>query len=153
MNKIKEIRELRGLSKKDLALQIPITPMMMGYLESGARSLTEKYINKISELLKCSKAQLLGEQPLDVLENNKQLEKKYIIKEEYISASMDIVNDMTDSEDLTKEARAEILSRVYKLVHDFYELPDAKKEFINYIKTQLEEEHEEKDASATETKK
>jgi len=61
MNKIKEIRELRGLDRKDLAPKIPITVAMLGCLENGTRSLTEKYINKISEILNCTKSQLLGE--------------------------------------------------------------------------------------------
>ena len=50
MNKIKEIRELRGLDRKDLAPKIPITVAMLGCLENGTRSLTEKYINKVVEL-------------------------------------------------------------------------------------------------------
>ena len=36
------------------------------------------------------------------------------------------------------------MGKVYKLVHDFYELPNGKKEFISYIKKALETENEEK---------
>lgn len=153
MNKIKEIRELRGLDRKDLAPKIPITVAMLGCLENGTRSLTEKYINKISEILNCTKSQLLGEQPIEGLEKNKESEKKYVIKEEYISASIDIIDSITDAEELTKEERVEILGKVYKLVHDFYELPNGKKEFISYIKKALETENEEKITHAKKTNK
>lgn len=145
MNKIKEIRELRGVSRKDLAAKIPITTAMLGYLEKGTRSLTEKYLIKISEILNCTKAQILGEQPLEGLESAKQdFEKKYLIKGDYIIASIDIINEITDPEDLTKEGREELFSRVYKLIHDFHELPSGKEGFLNYIKTSLKQPNDKK---------
>ena len=132
MNKIKQIREIRGLSIKEAAKRIGITGSMLGLLEKGQRTLTEKYIKDLSNILNCSKAQLLGDESID-----EELGKVYPLKEKYIEVAVEIVNKITEPEDLTKKGRGKILTDVYKLVHDFYELPAGKKEFFDFIKTEM----------------
>lgn len=82
MNKIKEIRKIRGLSQKELAEITGTTNINISYLETSRRGLSEKWIEKFSKALNCNKAQLLGEQSLE-LENLsrgdlKQLQRTWV---------------------------------------------------------------------------
>ncbi len=68
MQKIKEIRKLRGYNQKQLGEMIGTTSVNVSYLEIGKRGLSEEWIKKISEALNCTKSQLLGEQSIAGLE-------------------------------------------------------------------------------------
>lgn len=67
MNKIKEIRKIRHLSQKELADIVGTTSVNISYLEISRRGLSEKWIEKLSKALNCTKAQLLGEQSIEDL--------------------------------------------------------------------------------------
>lgn len=67
MNKIKEIRKIRGLSQKELAKMIDSTSVNISYLEISKRGLSQKWLDKLSKALNCTKAQLLGEQSIEQL--------------------------------------------------------------------------------------
>lgn len=60
MNKIKDIRELRGLSQSELARRVGTTPSTISRLESGARKLTQEYLVAISRALDADPGDLIG---------------------------------------------------------------------------------------------
>jgi transcriptional regulator with XRE-family HTH domain len=59
MNRIKEIRESRGLSQEALAKEVETSQPQIRRLENGERSLTEKWMRKIAEALDVHPADLL----------------------------------------------------------------------------------------------
>lgn len=67
MHKLKEIRKLRGLSQKELAKLVETSSVNISYLEIKKRGMSENWIEKLSKALRCTKAQLLGEEPLSEL--------------------------------------------------------------------------------------
>lgn len=64
MNNIRKIRLARGLSMAALAEKIdpPTDASQILRLEKGDRRLTDVWIEKISEALSCTKAEILGEE-------------------------------------------------------------------------------------------
>lgn len=220
MHKLKEIRKLRGLSQKELAKLAGTSSVNISYLEIKRRGMSERWIEKLSEVLHCTKAQLLGEEPLEGLsklpqeiqqdqrtflhtirskkglsinelakmigvsrqllwkfENGKSTlsenvlskvaealnvsveylttgkesaeakkpEQKfnvvssndYPIKDEYLGHAMEIVDEMIDHDFHSREEKTHILSEVYKLVYDFYENNDDKKDFVKEIEQKM----------------
>lgn len=129
-NKIEAIRKSRNLSREYVASKLGITTVMLGYLERGKRQLTEKYINDLSSVLECSKSQILGE----TLEDS----ENYSIKDKYVRDTQDILTEIDHDGKLNDEGRAILFRKIYKLVHDFHELADGKKEFIDHIKKVLQ---------------
>ena len=128
MNRIKEIRELRGLEQKEVAAEIGISAMGLSYIESGKNKPT-KWLNKISKILDCTPAQLLGLEPIEGLDTPPTIG----FKEEYVAYAISIITDMTEPEDLTKEGRAKLLSDVYKLVYDYFETNKDQKYFEDLL--------------------
>lgn len=129
-NKIEAIRNSRNLSRVYVASKLGITSTMLGYLESGKRQLTEKYITNLSTVLNCSKAQILGDELDDSI--------NYNIKDKYIQDTNEIISEIDHEGKLTDEGRAILFRKIYKLVHDFNELVDGKKEFLSHIKKVLQ---------------
>lgn len=128
MNRIKEIRELRGLDQKDVAAEIGISAMGLSYIESG-KNKPKKWLIKIAKVLDCTPAQLMGLEPTEGLDSPPAIG----FKEEYVEHSINIIADMTEPEDLNKEGRAKLLSDVYKLVYDYFENNKDKKYFENLL--------------------
>lgn len=59
MNRIEEVREDRGVSRRELAEKLGVTPQTIGRLEKGEMQLTATYLNQIAEALECSPGDLL----------------------------------------------------------------------------------------------
>lgn len=59
MNRIEEIREDRGMSRRELASRIGVSPQTIGRLESGEMQLTGKYLSAIAEALECAPGDLM----------------------------------------------------------------------------------------------
>lgn len=62
MNNIKDIREAQGLSQAELARRIGVTPATVSRLESGARKLSQDYLQMIARTLNCDPGDLIGKQ-------------------------------------------------------------------------------------------
>jgi transcriptional regulator with XRE-family HTH domain len=130
MNRIKEIRELKGLDQKDLAALMGISAMGLSYLESGKNNPT-KHLTNISEILNCTVGQLRGVEPVEGLDSPPMIG----FKEEYVTHAISIIEELIEPKDLTKEGRSKLLSDVYKLVYDYFE--NNKEE--EYLENLLEE--------------
>lgn len=133
MNKIKEIRELRGLDRKELAEKIGITTMGLYYIETSKRK-SKKWLPKLSKVLDCTPRQLLGLEPLEGLGNQPEIE----FKEQYVKYAIDIISHVVEAEDLTPNGRAKLLAEVYKMVYDFFE-NDKKQEYFENLTTETKQ--------------
>lgn len=118
-NKIKEIREKRGYTQTDFAKKIGMNRSFLSQVESGQEKVPNKYRERICQELGASEEELYG------------TSESYVIKDEYLEYSMEIIDSITDASDLSKEERIKILSEVYKMVWNFFEneLQKQKNEF------------------------
>jgi len=66
-NALYQIREQRGLTQKDIAEAVGTTANQISRLESGVRKLSPEWIDRLSKVLNCTKAELLGEEPAEPL--------------------------------------------------------------------------------------
>ena len=147
---LKKIREFRRLKQRQLAQKI-LPPdassdkikslaVTISQLELGKKKWREDYLDIIAKALDCSRLHLLGEKDVDTLINppgpglHVVSENQYPINDEYIRYAMEIVDDLVDAEELTKEGRVEILSEVYKVVYDFYEKNHNDEEYKKFIR-------------------
>ena len=62
-NALFDIREKKGLTQKDVAELIGTTANQISRLETGTRKLAPEWLERLSVALKCTKAELLGEEP------------------------------------------------------------------------------------------
>lgn len=71
-NALYRIREQRGLTQKDIAEAVGTTANQISRLESGVRKLSPEWIDRLSLVLNCSKAELLGEEAPERLTEDEQ---------------------------------------------------------------------------------
>ena len=62
-----KIRKEKGLSQPELAERVGTTTQQISKLENGERKLAPEWIDRLSKALKCSKAELLGEEPQETM--------------------------------------------------------------------------------------
>jgi transcriptional regulator with XRE-family HTH domain len=60
-NRIRQQRERRGWSQEQLAAAAGTSPQTVSRLETGARQITERWLNRLSVALGCAPADLLPE--------------------------------------------------------------------------------------------
>ncbi len=133
-NRLKNIREYRGFSQEAVAKKIGVSSGSISHMESGRNAIKKKYIPIICELLECQEGELLGFVPFDPLnKENSQKEKNREIREEYVKISIQIIDNITDSDYLTKSERLAMLESVYNMVHDFYESENSPRELYQKI--------------------
>ena len=70
-NALYQIREQRGLTQKDIAEAVGTTANQISRLESGVRKLSPEWIDRLSKVLNCTKAELLGEPATELTEKEK----------------------------------------------------------------------------------
>ena len=58
-----QIREQKGLTQKDVAEAVGTTANQISRLETGVRKLSPEWLDRLSFVLNCTKAELLGEEP------------------------------------------------------------------------------------------
>lgn len=58
-NRIRELREAKGLSQKELAVLANVTPSALNKLEKGTRGLDLDWMMRLAPLLECSPSDLL----------------------------------------------------------------------------------------------
>lgn len=80
-----ELRKKRGLTQKQIAEALGTLPTQISKLENGERKLAPEWIERLSKVLDCTKAELLGETP------------QYSRREQ---AFVDMFRTLTDSEQL-----------------------------------------------------
>lgn len=69
-NRISEIREVAGLSKAEMARRIGTSAQHYGDLESGKKTLNQRWMEKIAEVLKVSPGDLLSDKTIgEILPN------------------------------------------------------------------------------------
>ena len=64
---IYNLRKARKLTQRQLAEAINTTPQQICRLENGERKLAPEWIDRLSKVLNCTKAELLGEEPPEQL--------------------------------------------------------------------------------------
>lgn len=64
-NNIREIRQKRGLTLTELAKRLNMGKGNLSNIETGKLGLTQENINKLSEILKVSSSEILGDQPIN----------------------------------------------------------------------------------------
>ena len=62
-NRIKQLRAARGLTQWQLADLVNATPQQISHLERSKRQLTQGWMNRLSEALRCQPADLLPQAP------------------------------------------------------------------------------------------
>ena len=126
-HKIKEIRELRGLTQSELADLVGTVKQNIWQIESGRRNLAITQLTKYAKALQCTRAQLLGEEPLDGLEDKIKkpivAAKKPESDEKYVEYTVEIA-DMADSKKLGEYNKAKISPYIYKIVCNYYKNSD-----------------------------
>ena len=210
MSKLKEIRKMRQMSQGELAKIVGTSSVNISYLELKKRGLSEEWIAKLSKALNCTKAQLLGEQPIHqhikslseirnsqrsllyslrvskglsinelakkirvsrqllwAFENGKnqisaellkkiaktlnapedyfliqneseqKIEENIPIKDEYLGYAIEIIDEIIDHDFYSRSEKTHILHQVYKIVYDFFENNDNKKEFVKDLEQKI----------------
>lgn len=64
-NRLKEIRELRGLSRAEVADKLNTTEVSVGRYEREDQRLDMPLLGKFARILKCTIGQIVGEVPID----------------------------------------------------------------------------------------
>lgn len=59
-NRISQLRAAKGMTQTELAAKIGATLSMVGKLERGERGITGKWLERISEALGCTQADIVG---------------------------------------------------------------------------------------------
>ncbi len=62
-----KLRKKAGLSQRQLAELCNTSSVQICNLENGNRTINENWLNRLSKALNCTKAELLGEEPVDQL--------------------------------------------------------------------------------------
>lgn len=62
-NRLRELREAKGLSQKDVANRIGVTPGSVAHWELGMKNISMRNLIALSDLLDCTVDQLLGREP------------------------------------------------------------------------------------------
>lgn len=78
-NRIRELREAKGLSQAELARQINVTPPALQKVEVGSRKLDQLWMRRIADALQCEPADLLPthDNPWGLDEDEKMLIQQY----------------------------------------------------------------------------
>lgn len=79
-NRIKYLRQKKGLTQPALAELIDSTPPTVARLESGDRRLTDKWVFKLSEALECHPGELFEEMPETIGDMDEDLMTKVFLK-------------------------------------------------------------------------
>ena len=70
-----KIRKRKGLTQRQIAEALGTIPTQISKLENGERKLAPEWIDRLSKVLECSKAELLGE---DAPEQLSEREKAFL---------------------------------------------------------------------------
>ena len=62
-NRLRELREAKGLSQKDVADRINVTPGSVVHWELGMKNISMRNLIALCDLLGCTADQLLGREP------------------------------------------------------------------------------------------
>lgn len=66
------LRKKAGLSQRELADLCNTSSVQICNLENGNRTINENWLERLSAALKCTKAELLGEEPPEILTDEEQ---------------------------------------------------------------------------------
>ena len=66
------LRKKAGLSQRELADLCNTSSVQICNLENGNRTINENWLERLSSALKCTKAELLGEEPPEILTDEEQ---------------------------------------------------------------------------------
>lgn len=61
------LRKKRGLTQKQIADAVGVEPNHISKLENGDRKLSPEWLERLSKVLNCTKAELLGEEPAETI--------------------------------------------------------------------------------------
>lgn len=67
-----DLRQKRGMTQRQIAEAIGASVQQVCALENGTRKLAPEWIDRLSKVLKCSKAELLGESAPEQLTNREK---------------------------------------------------------------------------------
>lgn len=62
-NRLRELREAKKLSQKDVADRIGVTPGSVAHWELGMKNISMRNLIALADLLECTTDQLLGRDP------------------------------------------------------------------------------------------
>lgn len=138
-DKIREIREKRGLSQKELAVKIGVAKSTYSLYESGKREPDVEKIKKIAKVLEVSGDDLLD---IDVSYNNFNpildttetllIEKYRSISDDGKTLINNILNFICENElDLTRAKMHEVSEEEFEYVQKIREFNEPSQEFIH----------------------
>lgn len=64
-NRVKSLREARGLTQRDLAARLEVTPATVAQWETGANGLSLKNAVALADLFGCTLDTVLGREPTE----------------------------------------------------------------------------------------
>ncbi len=115
--RIKEYRNIKGLSQKEVALKIGIDQAQYSRIESGKVEPTVSSLEKIAEALEIEVGQFFGDQkPVDVNAYDKSLVEKLRLLEELDDTEKRTVFSVIDIA-IAKKRLKDTLSNALQLAH------------------------------------
>lgn len=131
-NRVKELRSARNISQTDLAEKIVMNRSWLSQIESGARKIPEKFVEKLCVFFDIEVDELFG--------GDAVAER---IDEVVLQYAIEIVSSSVDTSDLTENQRVNLVRNAYKMVKEVFEkkLTNAQlEEEVRKTKQELDQE-------------
>jgi len=96
--KIRQLRELKKLSREQMADQLGISPRMLANIENESNNLDLRKLVEICNILECSLEQLLGFNGKNIFTIQNHPNKQKIVNQGIINES-ELINKLLDAKD------------------------------------------------------
>ena len=139
-HKIKEIRLLRNLTRQELASMVGTSKDNLYQIETGRRNLAIKWLSKFADALGCSKAQLLGEKPIEGMREvdmkpKLSVNNEYLVNEKCMEYTIRVIDNLANDEKINRYGKGGIFVKIYGIMYDYYK-SNNKSDFITNIEKQ-----------------
>lgn len=103
-----QIRKSRNLTQRQLAELINASTQQISQLENGDRKLAPEWLDRLSKVLNCSKAELLGEAPSNQLTDREKMLLDYFRKSDAAGQDLMLRTGDTVSKLSSKEEKGSL---------------------------------------------